>query len=37
MRDNSSDTTQKHPPLSLPFYYGWLVVSLCFLSTLTSA
>jgi len=37
MKDTSSDTTQKHPPLSLPFYYGWLVVSLCFLTTLTSA
>src|SRR3989304_141995 len=37
MQYNSSDTTQKHPPLSLPFYYGWLVVSLCFLTTLTSA
>ncbi|MBI2232231.1 MAG: MFS transporter [Deltaproteobacteria bacterium] len=37
MQNISSDTTQKHPPLSLPFYYGWLVVSLCFLTTLTSA
>src|SRR5919109_1913473 len=25
------------PPLSLPFYYGWFVLSLCFLTTLTSA
>lgn len=24
-------------PLSLPFYYGWLVLALCFLATLTSA
>jgi len=37
MQNISSDTIQKHPPLSLPFYYGWLVVSLCFLTTLTSA
>src|SRR3990170_1326685 len=37
MQHISSDTTQRHPPLSLPFYYGWLVVSLCFLTTLTSA
>ena len=33
----SADQTQKRPPLSLPFYYGWLVLSLCFLTTLTSA
>src|SRR5919109_5177128 len=25
------------PPLSLPFYYGWFVLALCFLTTLTSA
>ncbi len=25
------------PPLSLPFYYGWLVLAICFLTTLTSA
>ena len=25
------------PPLSLPFYYGWLVVTLSFLTTLTGA
>lgn len=29
--------TQKRPPISLPFYYGWFVISLCFLTTLTSA
>jgi len=34
---NSSDPSIKRPPLSLPFYYGWFVVSLCFLTTLTSA
>ena len=33
----SSDPSIKRPPLSLPFYYGWFVVSLCFLTTLTSA
>ncbi|HJU61841.1 MAG TPA: MFS transporter [Candidatus Binatia bacterium] len=27
----------KRPPLSLPFYYGWFVLSLCFLTTLTSS
>ncbi len=32
-----ADKTQKRPPLSLPFYYGWLVLSLCFLTTLTGA
>src|SRR6476619_2545708 len=30
-------TTQKRPPISLPFHYGWLIVALCFLTTLTSA
>jgi MFS family permease len=33
----SSDPSIKRPPLSLPFYYGWFVVSLCFLTTLISA
>jgi len=37
MQNTSSDQSQKRPPLSLPFYYGWLVISLCFLTTLTSA
>lgn len=37
MNNNGPDTTLKRPPLSLPFYYGWFVVSLCFLTTLTSA
>jgi MFS family permease len=37
MENNSSGNPQKQPPLSLPFYYGWLVISLCFLTTLTSA
>src|SRR6266576_3912357 len=32
-----SDKNHKRPPLSLPFYYGWLVLSICFLTTLTSA
>jgi len=31
------DKSHKRPPLSLPFYYGWFVISLCFLTTLTSA
>ena len=34
--DNSAGH-QKHPPISLPFYYGWLVLGICFLTTLTSA
>jgi MFS family permease len=33
----SSDPSTKRPPLSLPFYYGWFVVALCFLTTLISA
>ena len=37
MDNNSPDKSHKHPPLSLPFYYGWFVISLCFLTTLTSA
>jgi MFS family permease len=37
MPNNSPDQTQKRPPLALPFYYGWLVLTLCFLTTLTSA
>jgi MFS family permease len=34
---NNSVEGHKHPPLNLPFYYGWFVLSLCFLTTLTSA
>ena len=30
-------SNQKRPPISLPFYYGWFIISLCFLTTLTSA
>ena len=37
MDNNSSDKSHNRPPLSLPFYYGWFVISLCFLTTLTSA
>ena len=37
MPTNSPDLVLKRPPLSLPFYYGWFVLSLCFLTTLTSA
>ncbi len=37
MPNDSLDLTLKRPPLSLPFYYGWFVLSLCFLTTLTSA
>src|SRR5918996_5140997 len=34
---NNSVEGHKHPPLNLPFYYGWFVLALCFLTTLTSA
>ena len=37
MPNDSLDLTLKRPPLSLPFHYGWFVLSLCFLTTLTSA
>jgi MFS family permease len=37
MDNGSSETSQKRPPLSLPFYYGWFVVAICFATTLVSA
>jgi MFS family permease len=37
MPNNSLDSSQKRPPLSLPFHYGWFILVLCFLTTLTSA
>src|SRR3970040_997782 len=37
MEQHSTVNSQKRPPLSLPFYYGWLVLGICFLTTLTSA
>jgi len=37
MPNNNLESSEKRPPLSLPFYYGWFVLSLCFLTTLTSA
>jgi sugar phosphate permease len=37
MQNLTADEPHKRPPLSLPFYYGWLVVAICFLTTLTSA
>jgi MFS family permease len=37
MENYSFDKSQKRPPLALPFYYGWLVLGICFLTTLTSA
>jgi MFS family permease len=33
----STELTGTRPPLSLPFYYGWFVVGLCFVTTLISA
>jgi MFS family permease len=37
MSISSPDLVLKRPPLSLPFYYGWFVLSICFLTLLTSA
>src|ERR687893_2574883 len=37
MPNTTSDKTAGRPPLSLPFYYGWFVLSIVFLTTLTSA
>lgn len=37
MQKDTSATLTARPPISLPFYYGWLVLSICFLTTLTSA
>jgi sugar phosphate permease len=37
MENVTAEQTHKCPPISLPFYYGWFVISLCFLTTLTSA
>ena len=34
---NNKIGTAARPPLSLPFYYGWFVLSIVFLTTLTSA
>lgn len=33
----TTSANQKRPPISLPFYYGWIAISLAFLTTLTSA
>ncbi len=37
MDNDSLTNTSKRPPISLPFFYGWFVVAICFLTTLTSA
>jgi MFS family permease len=37
MRTDSFASAGNRPPLNLPFYYGWFVLALCFLTTLTSA
>jgi len=37
MMQNNKTGTAARPPLSLPFYYGWFVLSIVFLTTLTSA
>lgn len=37
MQLNNVETAQKRLPLTLPFYYGWFVIAICFLTTLTSA
>ena len=37
MQQDISNKSVGHPPLNLPFFYGWLVLILSFLTTLTSA
>jgi MFS family permease len=37
MENDSFGISEKRPPISLSFYYGWFVLALCFLTTLTSA
>lgn len=37
MPNNSVEKSHGKPPLALPFYYGWLILAICFLTTLTSA
>jgi MFS family permease len=37
MDNDAAERAHKRPPISLPFHYGWFVISLCFLTTLTSA
>ena len=37
MQTDSAAKPAGHPPLNLPFFYGWLVLVLSFLTTLTSA
>src|SRR5205809_3894011 len=37
MQNDNSVKDYNSPPLSVPFFYGWLVLSICFLTTLTSA
>jgi len=37
MENDTAEQAHKRPPISLPFHYGWFVISLCFLTTLTSA
>ncbi|HWO42444.1 MAG TPA: MFS transporter, partial [Candidatus Eisenbacteria bacterium] len=37
MANHSPAATVARPPIALPFHYGWLVLALCFVTTLTSA
>ncbi len=37
MQSHNPGKAATRPPLSLPFYYGWFVLSIVFLTTLTSA
>ena len=37
MKNDSFRISEKRPPISFSFYYGWFVLALCFLTTLTSA
>jgi len=37
MQNDNAVKDYNSPPLSVPFFYGWVVLALCFLTTLTSA
>ena len=37
MSSNNAERIPGRPPIALPFYYGWFVIAICFLTTLTSA
>ena len=37
MDENAEPSARARPPLSVPFFYGWFVVALCFFANLTVA